>query len=114
MKKVGEIMREMGFNSSGSDEAKKAFIKYLLRVARHNKHNPEPFFETENPDGDEWQELKLHSRGLVRPTQRSNCEQRQEVTSSQETVANSRAQSVKQAQQLSFDFTAQEPDDKAG
>ncbi|MCX7978345.1 MAG: hypothetical protein N2578_05020 [Bdellovibrionaceae bacterium] len=33
MKRIGEIMEEMGFNKQGSEEAKKAFVKYLLRVS---------------------------------------------------------------------------------
>jgi hypothetical protein len=39
MKKVGEIMKDMGFNSESSENTQKAFIKYLLRVA--NKTAPQ-------------------------------------------------------------------------
>lgn len=33
MKKLGEIMHEMGFRKEGSRATKEAFIKYLLRSA---------------------------------------------------------------------------------
>lgn len=63
MKKVGEIMKEMGFNKESSEETQKSFIKYLLRVANKNKHVPESFFSAESQEQDEWQELKTHSKG---------------------------------------------------
>lgn len=63
MKKVGEIMKDMGFNPESSEETQKSFIKYLLRVANKNKHVPEPFFSVESQEQDEWQELKTHSKG---------------------------------------------------
>lgn len=31
MKKVGQLMKEIGFNEQGSDSAKEAFIKYLIK-----------------------------------------------------------------------------------
>jgi hypothetical protein len=31
MKKVGQLMQELGFNKDGSDSAKEAFIKYLIK-----------------------------------------------------------------------------------
>lgn len=31
MKKIGDYMKEIGFNPTSSDEAKKSFIKYLMR-----------------------------------------------------------------------------------
>ena len=31
MKKVGELMKDMGFNPNSSDSAKEAFIKYLIK-----------------------------------------------------------------------------------
>lgn len=31
MKKVGQLMKEMGFNPNSSDSAKEAFIKYLIK-----------------------------------------------------------------------------------
>lgn len=34
MKKIGDHMKEMGFNEKASDEAKKAFIKYLMRESQ--------------------------------------------------------------------------------
>ena len=63
MKKVGEIMKDMGFNPEASEGTQKAFIKYLLRVANKNKHVPEPFFYDEAEKNEQWQELKTHSKG---------------------------------------------------
>ena len=31
MKKVGQLMQDMGFNKDGSDSAKEAFIKFLIK-----------------------------------------------------------------------------------
>jgi hypothetical protein len=31
MKKVGELMKDMGFNPNSSDSAKEAFVKYLIK-----------------------------------------------------------------------------------
>ncbi|MBY0553237.1 hypothetical protein K2P97_01830 [bacterium] len=31
MKKVGQLMKDMGFNPNSSDSAKEAFIKYLIK-----------------------------------------------------------------------------------
>lgn len=31
MKKVGQLMKDIGFNAKGSDFAKEAFIKYLIK-----------------------------------------------------------------------------------
>lgn len=31
MKKAGQLMKEMGFNPNGSDSAKEAFLKYLIK-----------------------------------------------------------------------------------
>lgn len=31
MKKVGQLMQDMGFNKDSSDSAKEAFIKYLMK-----------------------------------------------------------------------------------
>jgi len=33
MKKVGQLMQEMGFNPKSSDSAKEAFIKHLIKQA---------------------------------------------------------------------------------
>ncbi len=80
MKKVGEIMKDMGFNSESSEETQKAFIKYLLRVANKNKHVPEPFFSAESQEQDEWQELKIHSKGHKKD-EKSAVQQKQEQLS---------------------------------
>lgn len=31
MKKIGQLMQDLGFNKNGSDSAKEAFIKYLIK-----------------------------------------------------------------------------------
>ena len=31
MKKVGQLMQDLGFNKNGSDSAKEAFIKFLIK-----------------------------------------------------------------------------------
>ena len=33
MKKMGELMKDMGFNSKSSTSAQEAFIKYLIKAA---------------------------------------------------------------------------------
>lgn len=37
MKKVSEIMKELGFRPEGSDEVKKAFIKNLIKQSNHQE-----------------------------------------------------------------------------
>ena len=90
MKKVGEIMREMGFNKESSEDTQKAFIKYLLRVANKNKHVPEPAPDLHSNEPDEWQEMKIHSRGHAHPDQK-----------------------IKQPEQLAFDFVSKNKDEEA-
>lgn len=58
MKKIGDIMKEMGFQKDSSEQTQKAFIKYLIRVA--NK-NCQPLLELESEEPDQWQELKTTS-----------------------------------------------------
>ena len=36
MKKVGQLMQDLGFNKEGSDSAKEAFIKYLIKQSTGN------------------------------------------------------------------------------
>lgn len=33
MRRIGDIMADMGFNKDSSEETQKAFIKYLIKVA---------------------------------------------------------------------------------
>ncbi len=33
MKKIGELMKELGFNAGASDSAKEAFLKHLIKSA---------------------------------------------------------------------------------
>lgn len=56
MKKIGELMQEMGFNPEGSSETQKAFIKYLLRVAGQKSR---PLTELDEVEPDQWQVVKL-------------------------------------------------------
>ncbi|MFN3695882.1 MAG: hypothetical protein ACK4VO_00465 [Pseudobdellovibrio sp.] len=36
MKKIGDIMKDMGFNQNAPDSAKEAFIKHLIRQSTGN------------------------------------------------------------------------------
>ncbi len=99
MKKVGEIMKDMGFNPEASEGTQKAFIKYLLRVANKNKHVPEPFFYDEAEKDEQWQELKTHSKG--------------HKTSSPNTCAEQKAVNPHKHEQLSFRFDENKSDSEA-
>jgi uncharacterized protein YihD (DUF1040 family) len=52
MKKVGDLMKEMGFNKDAPDSAKEAFIKHLIKAATgHDVVTPtEKKIIQENPD----------------------------------------------------------------
>lgn len=41
MKKVGDLMKEIGFNSKGSDAVKEAFVKNLIKQA-YGQNVPTP------------------------------------------------------------------------
>lgn len=51
MKKIGELMKDLGFNPDSSDSAKEAFLKYLIKNATgHNVQTPtEKKIIAENP-----------------------------------------------------------------
>jgi hypothetical protein len=51
MKKVGQLMQDLGFNKEGSDSAKEAFIKYLIKQSTgHDVQTPtEKRLVSENP-----------------------------------------------------------------
>lgn len=51
LKKVGDLMKELGFNADASDSAKEAFLKYLIKSATgHNVQTPtEKKLIAENP-----------------------------------------------------------------
>lgn len=100
MKKIGDVMKEMGFNSNAPTDTQKAFIKYLLRVANRNKLTPEPFFDPTNPEQDEWQELKTHSRQQPKDAGRQTA------------VAHKQTETDKQ-QQLCFDLEGKQQNDEA-
>lgn len=41
MKKIGELMKDLGFNPKASDSAKEAFLKHLIKGATgHNVQTP--------------------------------------------------------------------------
>ena len=41
MKKVGDLMKDMGFNPNASDSAKEAFVKYLIKQSTgQNERTP--------------------------------------------------------------------------
>lgn len=61
MKKIGEIMKEMGFQKDSSEQTQKAFIKYLIRVANKNR---QPLLELESDEPDQWSELKTISNQI--------------------------------------------------
>lgn len=42
MKKVGDLMAELGFRKEGSDSIKRAFIENLVRAAGAAKSTPAP------------------------------------------------------------------------
>lgn len=42
MKKVGDLMAELGFRKEGSDSVKRAFIENLVRAAGEAKSTPAP------------------------------------------------------------------------
>ncbi len=56
MKKIGELMQDMGFNPEGSVETQKAFVKYLIRVAGQKSR---VLTELDEVEPDQWQEVKL-------------------------------------------------------
>ena len=51
MKKIGEMMKELGFNSHASESAKEAFLKYLIKQGEGiNVQTPtEKKINSENP-----------------------------------------------------------------
>lgn len=67
MKKMAEIMEELGFRPEGSDEVKKAFIKNLIKQAHASEYTrPKIDKETDKvvepvkpKDVDQWQQISL-------------------------------------------------------
>lgn len=57
MRKVGDLMKAMGFRPEGSIETKKAFIKYLGKISNNSKAELD-FLNDCAPD--EWKELNTH------------------------------------------------------
>lgn len=57
MKKIGDLMKEMGFRAQASVESKKAFIKYLGKIARPRSGELDFLNECEP---DEWREVSTH------------------------------------------------------
>lgn len=56
MKKMGDLMREMGFNPQAPVETQKAFIKYLARIAGQRTI---VLTELDDVEPDQWEERKL-------------------------------------------------------
>lgn len=61
MKKMGDHMKALGFNEKSSDDAKKAFIKYLMKEAQSYEKvlplNPPPIISCESKE--EHSEIQL-------------------------------------------------------
>lgn len=56
MKKVGDLMKEMGFSANSPIETQKAFIKYLGRVSQKGQAI---LGELETDEPDKWVEVQL-------------------------------------------------------
>lgn len=56
MKKVGDLMKEMGFSTNSPIETQKAFLKYLGRVSQKSQTLKE---EIEADEPDQWVEVQL-------------------------------------------------------
>ena len=63
MKKMAEIMEELGFRPEGSDEVKKAFIKNLIKEAHASefkRRRPEDnSSKNKDADADNYQQISL-------------------------------------------------------
>ena len=62
MKRVGDIMKEMGFKEDASAETKKAFIRHLIQVATKNEipripQKPAPQAPKAEPEREEEKQL---------------------------------------------------------
>ena len=68
MKKMAEIMEELGFRPEGFDEVKKAFIKNLIKEA-HASEFKRPKPEDQSPkstdkDADKYQQISLFDQKI--------------------------------------------------
>jgi len=52
MKKIGDIMEEMGFNANSSPSSKAAFIKYLAKQAYNVDLKVPEIYQTEEESGE--------------------------------------------------------------
>ncbi|MFN8790200.1 MAG: hypothetical protein ACK5Y2_01940 [Bdellovibrionales bacterium] len=89
MKKVGDLLRDMGFQKDSSPETQKAFIRYLIRIANRS-HRPLLELDCEGPD--QWQELRLSNQAQV----------------------NEALKSRQEPEQLSFNLSADKEEKKSG
>lgn len=69
MKKMAELMEELGFRPDGSDEVKKAFIKNLIRQANASefsrpKIEADPVENKETKDIEKWQQISLFDKKI--------------------------------------------------
>jgi len=62
MKKVGDLLKEMGFQKDSSPETQKAFVRYLIRVANRSHR---ALLELESEEPEQWQELRLSNQARV-------------------------------------------------
>jgi len=49
MKKVGDIMNELGFNKDAPDSVKEAFIRHLIKISTGNDVAPRKIVEAQAP-----------------------------------------------------------------
>lgn len=69
MKKMAEIMEELGFRPEASDDVKKAFIKNLIRQANASEFsrptNLNDKKETEEKELEKWQQISLFDQKKI-------------------------------------------------
>jgi hypothetical protein len=64
MKKIGDLMKEMGFCATAPVDTQKAFLKYLGRVSQKSQAQLE---ELEPTEPDQWVEVQLSFNFEDRP-----------------------------------------------
>ncbi len=68
MKKMGDIMKELGFRPEGSDEVKKAFIKNLIQQAQVTEISrlaAKKQSEPKDDDADKFVQLSLFDHNKI-------------------------------------------------
>ena len=69
MKKMAEIMEELGFRPEGSDEVKKAFIKNLIKEAQKSEFSrpqveKQPTAQKDKRDADNYEQISLFDQKI--------------------------------------------------